>query len=62
MGWLSMGYWFRMSQSLILTDALFPLDGGRRRKEKEITMGEEGLLEAGPALLAVPQVAAVRCN
>jgi hypothetical protein len=55
---------------LILVGALFLLDGGRRREGKkkkrrqkiEITMGKEGLLEAGPALLAVQWVIAVRYN
>jgi hypothetical protein len=55
-----------MLQSLILVDALFPLDRGRREKgkkgEKEIIVGEEGFPGAGPTLLAVPQVTAVRCN
>jgi hypothetical protein len=50
-------------ESLILVDALFLLDGGRRRegnKEKKITMGEEDFSGAGPALLATSWVAAVR--
>jgi hypothetical protein len=53
-------------ESLILVDALFPLDGGRRKerrkKEKKIAVGEEGFPRAGPALLAVSWVTAVRCN
>jgi hypothetical protein len=45
-----------MLQSLIVVDAVFPLDGGgkretKKKKEREITMGEEGFPEAGPALL-----------
>jgi hypothetical protein len=51
---------------LILLGTLFLLDGGRRRegkkKEKKIAVGEEGFPRAGPALLAVQWVAAVRCN
>jgi hypothetical protein len=35
MGRLSTGLGFRMSQSLILVDALFLLDGGRRREGKK---------------------------
>jgi hypothetical protein len=68
MGRLSTGYRFRMSQSLILVDGLFLLDGERRREGKkkgereEITTGEEGFPGAGPTLLTVPQVMAVRCN
>jgi hypothetical protein len=56
-------------KSLILVDALFLLDEGRRRegkkkkkKRKKITMGEEGFPRAGPTLLAMQWVAAVRCN
>jgi hypothetical protein len=44
-----------MSQSLILVDAAFLLDGRRRREEKkkqgEITVGKEVFPGAGPALL-----------
>jgi hypothetical protein len=47
-----------MSQSLILVDALFPLDGGRRGywgvgKERKIAVGEDGFPKAGPSLLTV---------
>jgi hypothetical protein len=46
---------------LILCDALFSLDGGRRRKgKKKIAIGEEGFPRTGPALLAVSWIAAVR--
>jgi hypothetical protein len=34
----------------------------KRRKEKNITVGKEGFPKAGPTLLAVQWVAAVRCN
>jgi hypothetical protein len=34
----------------------------RKKKKKKIAVGEEGLSGAGPALLAVQWVAAVRCN
>jgi hypothetical protein len=34
----------------------------REGKKKKITMGKEGLPGAGPTLMAVQQVAAVRCN
>jgi membrane protein implicated in regulation of membrane protease activity len=66
-----LGLWVQGVEGLILVGALFLLDGRRReRKEKEkrkerrikITMGKEGLPGAGPSLLAVQQVAAVRCN
>jgi hypothetical protein len=54
------------AESLILVDALFLLDGVRRReakkKEKKITMWEEGFPWAGPALLAVQWFASVRWN
>jgi hypothetical protein len=56
---LSTGERFRMSQSLILVDALFLLDMGKRRgekkerKEREIIVMEEGFPGAGPSLLAV---------
>jgi hypothetical protein len=33
-----------------------------KKKEREITMMEEGFPEAGLTLLAVPQVAVVKCN
>jgi hypothetical protein len=55
-------------ESLILVGALFLLVGGRRRerkkkeKRKKIAMVKEGFLWARPALLAVQQVAVVRCN
>jgi hypothetical protein len=56
-------------ESLILVDSLFLLDGGRRRgrkkkekEEKKITMWKEGSPGAGPTLLAVQRVTAVRCN
>jgi hypothetical protein len=57
-------------EGLILVGALFMLDGGKRREKKKIrkedrkkfTMGKEGFLEDGPALLAMQQLAAVRCN
>jgi hypothetical protein len=52
-----------MLQSLILVDALFLLDGGRRREgKKKITMREEGFPEAEPTLLAVAWFTAVRWN
>jgi hypothetical protein len=57
-----------MSQNLILVDALFLLNGGRRRrgkrkkKEREIAVGEEGLPGARHTLLAGPWVASVRYN
>jgi hypothetical protein len=42
-------------KSLILVDALFPLDVERRREaKKKIAMDEEGFPGAGPAFLAVP--------
>jgi hypothetical protein len=51
---------------LILVGALFPLDGGRRReakkKKKKIAVEKKGFPGAGLTLLAVQQVAAVRCN
>jgi hypothetical protein len=61
---------------LILVGALFLLDGGKgregkkkeekerkkKRRKKKITMGKEGFSRAGPTLLAVQWVAAVRCN
>jgi hypothetical protein len=34
----------------------------KRRKGKKVTMGKEGFPRAGPTLLAVQWVAAVRCN
>jgi hypothetical protein len=53
-------------ESLIVVNALFPLDRGRRRegkkkeKENKITMGKEGFPGAGPAsLLVMYQIAAV---
>jgi hypothetical protein len=48
---------------LILVDALFPLDGGRRKegKEKKIIIGEEGFRRTGPALLAVLWVMGCSC-
>jgi hypothetical protein len=55
----------RMLQSQILVDALFLLDGGRKRekqREREIAMGEEGFSGTGPTLLTESQVASVRCN
>jgi hypothetical protein len=58
MGRLSMVKGFRMLQSSILVTALFPFDGGRNREGKK----REGFPGAGPALLAVPWVAAVSCN
>jgi hypothetical protein len=33
-----------------------------KKKEREIVVGEEDFPRAGPALLAVPWVTAVRCN
>jgi hypothetical protein len=58
-----------MSQLLILVNALYLHDGGRRRegkrkkkKEREVAMGEEGFLGAGLSLLAVLWFTAVRCN
>jgi hypothetical protein len=49
---------------LILVDALFPLDGGRRREEKKkkSPWREEGFPWAGPTLLGMSQVAAIRSN
>jgi hypothetical protein len=44
-------------QSLIVVDALFPLDQGRREGKKR-----ERETAAGYALLDVLQVAGVRCN
>jgi hypothetical protein len=32
------------------------------KKKKKISVGKEGFPGAGPALLAVQQVAAIRCN
>jgi hypothetical protein len=50
-------------KALILVGALFPLDGGEEEKERKKTaMGKEGFPRAGPSLLAVQWVAAVRCN
>jgi hypothetical protein len=51
-------------ESLILVDALFPLDGGRRREEKKkkSPWREEGFPWAGPTLLGMSQVAAIRSN
>jgi hypothetical protein len=56
-------------KGLILVGAFFPFDGGRRREEKKkekerknIAMEKKGFLRAGHTLLAVEQVAAVRCN
>jgi hypothetical protein len=55
-----------MSQSLILIDAVFPLNGGKSRegkkKKRERNHCGGGFPGAGPALLAVLQVAAVRYN
>jgi hypothetical protein len=34
----------------------------RKEKKKMIDMEEDGFPRAGPALLAVQQIAAVRCN
>jgi hypothetical protein len=34
----------------------------KRRKKKTIAIGKEGFPRAGPTLLAVQQIAAVRCN
>jgi hypothetical protein len=48
---------------LILVGALFLLDGGGEKKErKKITMGKKVFPRAGPTLLAVQWVTAVRCN
>jgi hypothetical protein len=52
-------------ESLVLVDALFPLDGGRRREgklEKNIAMEEEGFPGARPTLQAVLWVTTIRCN
>jgi hypothetical protein len=59
-------------EGLFLVGALFPFDGGGEEKEREkkrgkkkkkkITTGKEGFLGAGPTLLAVQRVAAIRCN
>jgi hypothetical protein len=35
---------------------------GEEKERKKITMGKEGFPRAGPTLLAVQQVTAVRCN
>jgi hypothetical protein len=54
-----------MLHCLILVNALFLLDGGRRRewkKKKKELRGGIGFPGAGPALLAMPQVDAVRYN
>jgi hypothetical protein len=41
----------------------FLLDGGEEEKErKKITIGKEGFPRAGPTLLALQRVAAVRCS
>jgi hypothetical protein len=45
---------------LILVDALFPLDGGRRRKGKKEKKSPWGRRVS--TLLAVLRVAAVKCN
>jgi hypothetical protein len=34
----------------------------KRKEKKKITIGEEGFPGAGPSLLTVSQIAAVRCN
>jgi hypothetical protein len=34
----------------------------KKKEEKEITLGKEGFPRAGPTLLAVQCVTAVRCN
>jgi hypothetical protein len=34
----------------------------KKRGKKKIAIGKEGISGAGPALLAVQRVAAVRCN
>jgi hypothetical protein len=50
-------------ESLTLVDALFLLDGGRRREGKKKNCHGGGRFPGtGPILLAVLQVAAVRCN
>jgi hypothetical protein len=50
-------------KSLILVDALFLLDRERRKgKKNKLLWGEEGFPGAGPALMSVLQVSAVRCN
>jgi hypothetical protein len=65
-GRLSMGHGFKTLQSLILVDALVLLDAGRRRKGKKKkereTLCGGGFPEAGPALLSMLWVTAVRCN
>jgi hypothetical protein len=38
------------------------MEEGEEKERKKISMREEGFPVAGPALLAVPWVAAVRCN
>jgi hypothetical protein len=38
------------------------IEEGEEKERKKIGVGEEGFPGAGPALLAVPQVADVRCN
>jgi hypothetical protein len=38
------------------------MEEGEEKERKKITVGEQGLPGAGPTLLAVLWVAAVRCN
>jgi hypothetical protein len=59
--------WVQGVKGLILVDALFPHNGGRREgkkkeRRKKITMEKEGFPGVGLALLAVQLVAVVRCN
>jgi hypothetical protein len=49
----------------ILVGALFSLEERKKkekRKEQIITVGKDGFPVAGPALLAVQWIAAIRCN
>jgi hypothetical protein len=66
MGRLSMVQKFRMLQSLLLVDALLPLDGGRRRegenKGERNLIGEGGFPSIRLVLLAMPGVRAVWYN
>jgi hypothetical protein len=58
------GLGFQDVESLIPVCALFLLDGGsagkKKKRRKKITVGKEGFCGAGPALLILQWVAAVR--